>query len=99
MRFWYLVEMCKVSLTFCPLGNFHAFLPSADFFQSKLFRKIFQEYHLSVKKIRSRSGPTFCRALIWVQSVCKGHEQTTLVGNEFNVHVQLLSVASGPILA
>ena len=41
---------------------FHAFLSSVDFYQNHLFQKLFQEYHLSIKQIGSRSGPTFCRA-------------------------------------
>ena len=32
------------------------------FFKINFFEKFFQEYHLSVKQIGSRSGPTFCRA-------------------------------------
>ena len=42
----------------------HAFLWSADFFSNQLFRKILSEYHLNIKRIGSRSGPTFC----WVLS-------------------------------
>ena len=33
-------------------------LSSADFFLNLIF---FQEYHQSVRQIRSRSGPTFCQ--------------------------------------
>ena len=51
------------------------------FSKSFIFEKFFQEYHLSVKQIdpdqaRRLSG------LIWVQTVCKGHQQTTLGGKE-----------------
>ena len=55
---------CMVSSVTLPNDskNVHAFLSSAEFFQIQHFRKIFQEYHLSVKQIGSRSGPTFCRA-------------------------------------
>ena len=49
-------------VTLCPLRNFDAFLLSADFFSNNFFEKFFQEYHLSVKQIGSRSSPTFCRA-------------------------------------
>ena len=39
---------------------FFIFLSSADFFsKSKFFEIIFQEYHISVKQIESRSSPTF----------------------------------------
>ena len=33
------------------------------------------------KQFGSRSGLTFA-GLIWVQTVCKGHQQTTLVGQK-----------------
>ena len=32
------------------------------FFKINFFEKFFHEYHLNVKQIGSRSGPTFCRA-------------------------------------
>ena len=58
----------------CLLGNYHAFLSSAFFFQSQFFQKIL-EWHLSVKQIGPRSGPTVVdldqarrSGLIWVQS-------------------------------
>ena len=35
--------------TLCPMGNFHAYLLSDDFFKINFFEKFFQEYHLSVK--------------------------------------------------
>ena len=35
----------------------------------------FFQYHPGVKKFGSRSGLTFCRGLIWVQTVCKGYQQ------------------------
>ena len=46
------------TLTSCPLGNFHAFLLSADFVQNQFFSKnsFMSEYHLSVKQVGSRSG-------------------------------------------
>ena len=37
----------------------------------------YQEYHQSVKQFGSRSGPTF-----WVQTVCIGYQQTTLVSTK-----------------
>ena len=55
-------RIVKDFFNFCRWEIFHAFLSSAYFFQHQLFEKIFQKYHLSVKQIGSRSGPTFCRA-------------------------------------
>ena len=66
----------------CPLGNFHAFFSLLNFFIADFFEKFFQEYHLSVKQIGSRSGLTKMLDLIWFQSVSKDYEQTTLVGNK-----------------
>ena len=48
-------------LTLCLLGNFAAFLLSAEFFfKINFFDKFFQEYHQSVKQYGSSSDPTFC---------------------------------------
>ena len=56
-----------------------AFLSSSGFFHNQLFQKILSgipsECQTGSIKIRSN-------VLICVQSVCKGYEQTTLVGNE-----------------
>ena len=50
------------------------------FFKIKFFENFFQEYHQSIKQFGSRSGPTFHWGLIWVQIVCKGYQQMTLIG-------------------
>ena len=47
-------------------------------------KKIIQEYYQSVKQFGSRSGTTKIRpdilsGLIWIQTVCKGYQQTTKV--------------------
>ena len=43
------------------LDNFMLFCSLLIFFKINLFEKIFQEYHLSVEQIGSRSGPHFVR--------------------------------------
>ena len=56
---------------------FQAFLSSAVcflFFKINFCKKFFQQYHLSLKHNGSRLD--FLSGLIWVQSVCKGHQQT-----------------------
>ena len=63
------------SVFYCPLSNFQSslkslppvkffllFLSPVDFFKINFFEKFFQEYHLSVRQIRSRSGLMFCWA-------------------------------------
>ena len=52
----------RFTLNLCMLGNFSCFCCRLlIFFKINFFEKFFQEYHLSVKQIGSRSGPTFCR--------------------------------------
>ena len=61
-------------------------MSSIDFFSKSHFSIFFyREYHQSVKQIGTRLGPT----LIWVQTVCKGYQQTTLVTNEFKANMPL----------
>ena len=51
-------------LTLCPLGNLSCFFVVCwFFFKINFFEKFFQQYHLSVKQIGSRSGLMFCR--VW----------------------------------
>ena len=73
--------------SFPPGKFFMLFCCLLGFFKFNFFEKFFQEYHLSGTHIGSRSGPTF---LISVQSVCKGYEQMTLVGNELNGHFPII---------
>ena len=40
-------------------------------------KNFFQEHSKSVKRFRSRSGPTILSGLIWVQTVCKDYQQMT----------------------
>ena len=53
-----------LSILFACWEILHAFWSSVDFFFKLAFfqKKIFQEYHQSVKQFGYRSGPTFCRA-------------------------------------
>ena len=62
------------------MGIFNAFLSSADFVQIQLFLKILQKCQTDWIQIR----PDVLSGLIWVQSVCKGYEQTNLGGIELN---------------
>ena len=52
-------------------------LSSADlFFKTNFFKKLFQEHYKSVKQFGSRSTDILS-VMIWVQTVCKGYQQTT----------------------
>ena len=68
-------------LTLCMLVIFSCFWSSAELLQN-FFKKFFQAFHQSVKKLGFRSGPTFFSCLIWIQTVCKGYQQTAGAGNE-----------------
>ena len=59
-----------------PWEIFHFFCRLLIFWN--FFEKFFQEYHLT-DWIQIR--PDVLLGLVWVQSVCKCYEQTTLVGN------------------
>ena len=64
-----------------PLGNFSCFFVVCwFFFKNQLFWKILSgiPYECQTDWIQIR--PDVLSGLIWVQSVCKGYEQTTLVG-------------------
>ena len=54
----------------------HAFLSSADFFKIK-FLEMLSECQIVLIQIR----PTF-NHVIWVQTICKGHQQMALVDKE-----------------
>ena len=69
------LSVLPILLTLYVLGNFS----SADFFQNYFFRKILAgthfEYHTAWIQIRA----AILLVLIWVQTVCKGYQQTTRV--------------------
>ena len=49
------------------------------FFKNQFFEKFFQEYHLC-QTVWNQIRPDILSGLIWVQTVCKGYQQMTLVG-------------------
>ena len=63
---------CWVMLK-CFFGIFRFFFKKLNL-KKKSFRN-----NISVKEFGSRSGLTFLSGLIWVQTVCKGYQQTTKV--------------------
>ena len=44
------------------------------------FKSLFQEIHQNVKQLLVQIWPDDWSGLIWVQTVCKGFQQTTLAG-------------------
>ena len=61
---------------------FHDFLSSTDFFQNQLFRKIISGLPSECKTIWIQIRPDVLLSLIWIQTVCIGYQQTTLLRRE-----------------
>ena len=61
----------------------HAFLSSADFFQNQRFLKILSGIPSECQTI----WINILSGVIWVQTVCKHYQQTTLVGKELKVRL------------
>ena len=59
---------------FMPLSSF------ADFFQKQPFRKILSRIQSECRAAWIQIRPDILSGLIWVQTVCKGYQQMTLVG-------------------
>ena len=87
-------------LTLCMLGNFAHFFVVCGFFFLTFSKKSFQEYHQCVDTISVSNSlnpdqarpiqirPYVLSGLIWVQTVCKGYQQTTKVatsGERINI--------------
>ena len=58
----------------------HAFLSSADFFQNQLFQKILSGIPSECQTVWIPIRPDVLSGSIWVKTVCKGNQQTTLAG-------------------
>ena len=70
------------------LGNCTCFLSAADCFQNKLFSKY---SFRNIIRVSQRLDPDQARqmlGMIWVQTVCKGYQQTALVGKELKVNLE-----------
>ena len=73
-----------------PLG---IFLSSADFFQSQLFGKNLSRIPSECQIVWIQSRPDFLSGLIWVKTVCKSYQQTTLGDKELHItHSSLRSL-------
>ena len=75
-------QKAQESLTHCLLGNFSCFLSSADFFQNQLFEKFLSGIPSECQTVWTLIRPDDSSGLIWVQTVCQGYQQTTLVDKE-----------------
>ena len=67
----------------CLLGNFRAFfLSSIDYLSKSPFSKISLRNTIKVSNSWIQIWPGVSSGLLWVQSVCKGYQQTPKVGKE-----------------
>ena len=66
------------------------FLSSADIFQNQLFRKILSGIPSEWQTVWIQIRPDILSCLIWVQTICKCYQQTTLVGKELRAQSRLL---------
>ena len=65
--------------------NFYDFLSSVDFFQNKLFQRIFSGLPLECQTVWIKIRPDKMSSLILIQTVC----QQTLAGKELKLRVYL----------
>ena len=91
--FTYIVKYQSFSpLTLSRLGNFSCFFCRLlIFFKSTFFKKLFQEYHLSVKQLGSRSGLTCCWAWSGSKLFAKVISRRYSVGNELTLYPLVLT--------
>ena len=84
------MQLKAYALTLCPLGKFPHFLCRLLIFQNQLFRKILSGIRAECQTVWIQIRPNVLSGLIWVQTVCKSYQQTTLGDKEsicFNILV------------
>ena len=64
------------------------------FFQNYFFQKILSGISSECQTVWIQIRPDSLSGLIWVQTVCKGYQQTTLVGKKLNIQIILLPFSS-----
>ena len=69
-------------LTLCPLGNFFCLFVVCWFFSRSTFMKNSFKNHSECQTVWIQIRPDVASGLIWVQTVCKSYQQTTLGGEE-----------------
>ena len=72
----------EVIRTHCIMGSFSIFFASAAFFNINFFKKLFREYHQSVKQFGSRSGPMDLSVQIWVQTAKEQYQHADNVSRQ-----------------
>ena len=79
-----------VGLTLCPLGNCSShFVACWFFFQNQLFRKILSGIPSEYQTVWIQIRPSILWGLIWVQTVCKSYQHTTLGDNDCHIRPKI----------
>ena len=74
---------------------FHDFLSSADFFQNQFFLKILSGIPPECQTVWIQIRPDILSGLVWVKTVCKSYQQTTLVDKELWMNLLIELTFSG----
>ena len=69
------------------LGNFACFIVVCWFFSKSTFFKILSGIPSECQTVRIHIRPDVLPGLIWVQTVCNGYQQKTLVGKELILEI------------
>ena len=86
---WYLIvlspDLCTLTyfVNLCPPGKcfmLYCCLLSADYFQNNFLRKILSGISSDCQTLWIQIRPNILLGLIWVQTFCKGYQQTSLRG-------------------
>ena len=85
----------KSPLLFAPGIFFMLFCRLLIFFQNQLFLKILSGILTESQTVWIQIRLHILSGLVLVQTVCKGYQQTTLVGNELKVYTDIASWARG----
>ena len=73
-------------LALCLLSNFACFFVVCWFFQNQLFQKILSGIPSECQTVLMQIRPDILSGLIWIQTICKGYQQTTLVCKELKAN-------------
>ena len=89
------LNLIYLLLALCLLGNFSpVFCCLPIFFQNELFRKILSGKPSECQAAWIQLMPYIMSGLIWVQTVCKGYQQVTLLDKELKMKYLLQNILS-----
>ena len=87
-------DLTHLLLTLCLLDNVSPFLLSTVFFQNQLFRKFLSGKPSGCQTACIKIMHDIMSGMVWVQTVCKGYQQVTLVDKELKMKNLLQNILS-----